>query len=85
MVTTSQISLFNRKLHLKHVVNGLNLRGCLHKGSRYLYAISDSVNLPVIMSSYNKKGEKEKEKEFDFLGPSGLYVYNTDTIFKGQI
>ena len=85
-VTSSQISLFDESMQVRHIISGLNLRGCLHKGSRYLYAIADSVNLPVTVTSYSADNNGEKrETEYEAFGPSGLYVYNTDTMFKGRI
>ena len=50
---------------------------------RYLYAITDSVNVPVTIKSLGS--EEKGEEELDMVSPSGFYVYNTDQLLQGRV
>lgn len=50
---------------------------------RYLYAITDSVNVPVTIKSLGS--EEKGEEELDMVNPSGFYVYNTDQLLQGRV
>ena len=78
-ITGEQVSLYDKDMQIQYAIKGLNIRGCIQLDQRYLYAISDSINVPITVSS-NTSDEKVEET-LEKYSPSGFYVYNTDQLF----
>lgn len=84
-VKENSVKVYDQKMNLRIVYEGLNIRGCrmVHQG--YLYCMSNNITKPPMITIFDGgSGVPEPYEQHEFTS-SGLYVYDLFRLIEGKL